>query len=375
MLRTARFAKTKLAIGVSSTLLAFAGPGEAIAEAILFPYVVNGGAVTTILSAATMLPINSRDVRFADTLHYAYSYKSGIPANPGSPWMDPCEELNFFNPASVADIVTFNIGDVFASAANGVLFESNPFLPPLEPAKKVIYPQDFGVFPAGTRGFVTVDAGFATGSETTENTLYGEALVLDVLSGAAWGYRAYNPAGESPGLSEFGFPFDALGEVLTNFNAAGLAPQESGAFEMYSGEQFTQKMLITPIVEAGAGSQGASGSQPLVVARVSARLDNGFGSAALYDRDENPTSGRVNIPVVCVGAPDIQDFFTSAAATKYLQQGGWTTVSPFRRAANPAFTGEMIALKLSFSKGSIEGVEIGSSLNSAVWLQSTRLRR
>lgn len=185
-----KFPVKKLALGVSSAMAVF-GAQPASADAILFPYVVNGGAVTTILSAVTTAPIRSGDPRFADTLHYAYNTKSGVPSNPRSPWTDKCEEINFYNPSSIADIVTFNVGTVFKPAANGVVFESNPFVPPFDPSKKVIYPINFGQFPLGHRGYVTVDNNDPIDqSAGSDGTLYGEALVLDVSSGSAWGYRA-----------------------------------------------------------------------------------------------------------------------------------------------------------------------------------------
>jgi hypothetical protein len=276
-------------------------------------------------------------------------------------------------------------------AANGVLFESNPFTPPFDPSKKVIYPENFGQFPAGHRGYVTVDNNDPLVSAgASDSTLYGEALILDFTSGAAWGYRAYNPAGTSPQLALFYNGLDALGEVLTNDSTpANLAPLEAAAVELYPGSQFTQKALITPIPDpldatpAGPTPMSAAAGviQPEVVARVSVgpQFQAGtFAGNSLYDRDENPTSGRFNIPVVCVGAPDFTEFFTAASLTKYNAQGGWTTLSSLRTPTTdsadiPFYTGDMVAMKLTYTAGPIEGVAIGGTLNSALWLQSTRV--
>ncbi len=379
-----KFPMKKLALGVSSAIVVL-GAQPASADAILFPYVVNGGAVTTILSAVATrtIPDDPADFRFDQSLHYAYSYKAPAAASDPTPWDEPCEELDFYNPSSVADIVTFNIGAVMNVAQNGVLFETNPFVPPFDPGKRVFYPENFGQFPAGHRGYVTVDNN-APGSAGLDGTLYGEALILDFTNGAAFGYRAYNPATNNVDLTNFHGPYDALGEVLTNINSsASQAPAETGAFEMYPGDQFTQKMLITPIPDVPPAVMNGDAAEPLVVARVGAGPSfqtGSFGTTSMYDRDENPVSGRNNIPVVCVGAPDLKEFFTLAALTKYNEQGGWTTVSPLRLPADanigtvPAdFTGNMIAQKLSYTAGPIEGVAIGGTLNSNVWLQSTRL--
>jgi hypothetical protein len=291
--------------------------------------------------------------------------------------------LNFYNPSSVADIVTFNIGQAMNVAANGVLFESNPFAPPFDPGKRVFYPENFGQYPLNQGGYVTVDNNAPGGAPGQDGTLYGEALILEVAGGAAWGYRAYNPIGDSPNLTGFGYSNDYLGEVISNLNTSPTAaPTEAGAFEMYPGEQFSQHMLITPIPSnesTNGGIMNAEAKQPEVLARLGVGPSfqaGSFGTNVMYDRDENPVSGRIPVPVVCVGAPEISDFLQDAALTKYQQQGGWSTISGLAQDPNVEigettddYTGEMIVQKLTFNLGTeIEGVDPGGTVNNALWL-------
>jgi hypothetical protein len=317
----------------------------AMADAILFPWLAKSSTVLTMLSV-----VNTSDKEASCTgalqLHYEYWVKDAV--SPTS----VCTPSSFSKNTSINDIVTFDASGTVNNG--GALFNDQPPYHGM-----VTYtPNTFAMpsQPAPARAFLIVDN---NNSECFENSdeasLYGEALVIQINQGAAWGYVAYNGTGggdygpaEEP-LS-FNDGIDLQGEVMRSpryFDDASdadeleatpvvLLPLGSGP-----GSVFKTKFFVTPINyalwEYGSGSGTREGDSN---SRIQFCLDPSVKSqnfplpstcpsslqgqylsndscqknsdpvcrhAGIYDNDEGELDGNPPVDVVCTAALDISD--------------------------------------------------------------------
>ncbi|MDD3519413.1 MAG: hypothetical protein PHQ14_13780 [Chromatiales bacterium] len=317
-------------------MLLLALMGQTRADAILFPYVVKSASVTTILSVintADSQSVPSGELYRADNhIHIRFIGKAGASAT------DPeamCEGYNFTVPSSRHDIVSFDVSGRFGDP-HGVLFGDVT---------------DYGRDLAGLRGdaparaFVLVDnnnavnppAGVGPGYEST---LFGEALVLEFVNGAAWGYRALNKpsVGHEPlaGGTLLDFRPDdwfmdeaaatpvsgvAAGIPVLGFNAAANRRGLARATVLPWAE-FETVFFVTPT----AANQYQGGLNVRVRPNLSGYAND--GGAALIDRDESPISGASSVDVVCVGAVGLTELFSGFVVNtpSLAGQGGWTNI-------------------------------------------------
>jgi hypothetical protein len=298
---------------------------DADADAILFPYVVVSGNVTTMLSVV------NHDTAGTGQLHYAYFYKT----DPDD-LAEVCDEGNFWRDSTPEDIVTFDVGGIYGSATGGVLFND-----------PTAYGGNFDVLAplSPTRAFLVVDNGAVNDAE-----LYGEALLFDYALGAAWGYRAYNSLDTSALNPDFSDVQEVQGEVL---NTADMAP-----IHLLPLTEFQTLFFVTPVgTNQDVGTMRA-GIQLWDVNPIN--LQN----LVAWNRDEEPISGMVSVDVTCVGAVTAQDMMTTLAETM-LQDGGWTYVDTELGTVSDA-----IVFKLEYNLGgTLNGEAITGTLNTAVWLR------
>ena len=364
-------------------------------DEILFPYVVNSATVTTVVSVVNIqigTSLSSAD------LHYTYWFKSGANATLAN---SQCQELNVFRSTSPNDIQTFDVGDSFAQDNFGVLF-NDPSINNNYQAQN----QSFSTLRnVGTpvRAFLIVDnkGGGPTNVPASQGSLYGEAVILDFGTGAAWGYRAYNAlteealvadgqaSGSNNSKETFSNQFETEGEVLR-----GLTP-----VHLFPDDEFSVRFFVTPIspsvdstaaanlgrlVPAELGDQ----SQGDITATVSLVIPDG-SNGVVFDRDENPISGQINQTVVCVAGIDVNPTLLSAGVLAELKQagsdgGGWSyfrTVPLVDNLATTANEGrdidstdEVVAFRLDFNRNNtFNGQTVfdpNSKFNSAVWLRN-----
>jgi hypothetical protein len=362
-------AKKTLLAGAVATAMGVAAT-VSVADEIMFPYVVGSHTVTTLVSVVNVAGGPWKD---GDQLHYTYLYKAGVGDGGANDNMAPCNHTNFYMPTSKNDIVTFDMIEQFGEAEGGVLFNDD---------------SNYGAdsFAAGfpgfepIRSFLIVDNNEIEGAG--ENTMYGEAMVFEFGSGAAFGYRAYNA---QEGAPEYVFSdmYERNGEVLKNAGTpVTILPFNEKA-------EFTQKFLVTPIWEDGFtdadtdyGSQNAK-NLGVKVALCANNTCSDLSSPVMYDRDEGPESGIVPVPKVCVGAIDTDELVDKVTANR-LPDGGWSNLViqpyPVSAAIKDGVwpTDAAVVLKLDYNKviGSFNGQSstrngspVGGVFNNAVWLR------
>ena len=367
--------------------------GTAHADSILFPYFAVSDTVTSIFSVMNMA--GTKPGNAATTLRYSYWYKAGASAGSLS---GTCRHIDIDRNTSLNDVVTFDSSGHFA-ADPSVLFE------PTTRQINAKYPadagQDFAVMnelPA--RGFLLVDNSTLLGA--IEGTLQGEVFMIDYAAGAVWGYAAYNAAPTGVAASTFDFSDSAerQGEVLAGSeqaNAAGVAPASGAvptavlpiASNVSTGD-VTTKFFVTPIAHDVVSSTGA------VVPALAPYQDRGDLAAAvrldisaytgdsldvMFDRDENPISGVISIPVVCDGGVGLDTLLDANILRQYGDFGGWTAIRTVgaqvlnapggaNAGARTIANNQAIIMKLEYNvEGSFIGESFRGAFNNSIWLR------
>lgn len=354
-----RFRVTKIAAAVAVSLGTVVSMNVARADEVLFPYFVNSSTVTTILSV-----INTDSDATIKRLHYRYFYKQ---VDTGG-----CVEVDYRQPTSPHDVVTFDTGGVFGDS-KGVLFE------PAASQRNAVYDKTFAVFKnvKPVIGFALVDNNdqFQVGDQVR-----GEAIVLEFQTGSAWGYRAYTPSrlySVTPGvavlnvLNTFDFTdrVETEGEVLVPTPAGGNPDNYWVPVQIFPFDQAVTRYFVTPIGTTAPLYQLTGNATATIGLVVSDPGSSSFDVA--YDRDENPISGRVPQTVTCVGRVDTITYPSGApsplittAAQQFLLNGGWSNVA--------ITNGQATVFKLEFnplSPSSLDGKPINGSFNNSVWLR------
>jgi len=160
----------------------------------MFPWIVKSPTISTLVSVInTAEQVGGNQALGNAVLHYQYWGKDGSTGQ-----TDSCSEVDFDRPTSKDDIVMFDA----AGNMNGgkALFE-----PIANQPTNVNYAnQNFSyIATVSARAFLLVDNNIPQVftdnildlASNADGTLYGEALVIDLGSGSAWGYIAYNPSG------------------------------------------------------------------------------------------------------------------------------------------------------------------------------------
>lgn len=378
---------TKIAFGVALA----AGTMAAQADSILFPYVVNGGSVTTIVhiidtttdtngyyDAAGNVPGNR--------LHYTMVNKSGANATSNSA---TCGEVDYYLPHSPFDLQSIDLGARFSVAADkGVLFNdpgvNNNWKPAVSGALTYAMAAAAGGGSA-VRGYLVVDNANVDGMA---GSLTGEAMVFDFSSGAAWGYKAaqvVTAAGVDNVVQEFDYSEAALSG---NAGAIGGVSVDVGDVSFMPLAETTTRFFVTPLNRAvdepaaGAYNAGAHGGlHPLVstlYGSMTTEIRMATNTGVAYDRDENLVSGTIPQQVTCVGAVDISSLLSPGAAV-VLANGGWghletrypggiVPAAPAVAAQLP-WTRRAAVIKLDFNSGGVfNGQPTSGTYNNAFQL-------
>lgn len=345
----------KMKLTALSMAIAAAGLAATAAQAAdvaLFPYVVNSPTVTTLVSivdtgSATDGYNQSGVANAGSRLHWRLNYKAGANATNNTA---SCEEVNYYLPSSTNDIQTVDLGGVFGSATKGVLFND------------ASTNNDWNSGTTSTINYMLGKAAGATqrgvlfvhnANTSSGQTLYGEAMVLDFSTGAAWGYQALLNDGSSNAAGNFDFSAQA-----TNVSSA----PDIVTF-MPTGET-TTRIFVTP-VNSGGSMLDTNGANIPGWNTLNARVTLQTATGVAYDRDENLVSGSVPNNVVCVGAVDVTQMMTSGAAAS-LANGGWGNLAISAGTTTGATpTINAVATKLEFNTaGKLNGQAIPGTFNN-----------
>jgi hypothetical protein len=342
-----KFKVNKIAAAVAVSLgTSVVGMSAAQADQILFPYLVRSDSVTTILSV-----INGADG--PNELHYRYYNTGGADAG------GACQETDYDQNSSPNDIVTFDISGTFGDDL-GVLFESGD-----DSQINAQYRKNFALFKniKPIRAYALVDNNVGAGF--SGQSIHGEALILEFVNGASWGYRAYNAAEiySTNGIEnafEFTDRVETAGEVLVP------APAGADNFQRYWSpiaimplDEITTRLFVTPISNVAPNFQRTPSSATI---RLVADDPGNPDLNVVYDRDENPFSGSLPATITCVGAADV-DKMISTAVKQFLGAGGWSNVA--------VTAGQAVVIKLEFNEESavIDGTDVVGWVNNGVWLR------
>jgi hypothetical protein len=381
-------------VGIALLLSFGVGVKDAKADVLMFPWIVKSAAVSTVVSVVNTAGIAGtyefQSIPFR--LHYQYWYKNST-ANLQT---ETCTNHSFKQFTSKDDIITF---DAAGNLGNGRALFNDPS--PYDASQPMNLIAD-----APRRAFLLVDnntpAFVNFGGTNVDGTLYGEAIVMELSGGAAWGYIAYNPSGgqdsSQTGPVSMYDSMDDLGEVIGGailVTPADISNGEVTQTVLFPVEMGTTRMFMTP-VDSDIGPLDPNnttlcGNDAPVNQRagnINTRVmfvtdDNGVLVGGIYDNDEEVLDFTNPKDIVCTSADDIDQLVTGGALS-YLQTTGqqawgflatmngmWDSADFDICPDNPST--DMIIGKLEFTITgiSIGGTAINGTFNNFIWLRDS----
>jgi len=350
-------------------------------SSILFPYInSNKGNVSTIISVinAKNASYNSgSSTKSSGALHYRYFHKKL-----DAPSWECCEERNFCRPTTDKDLVSFDVSGYFDSGNQGQAmfgdatnYNSGAGAPRFDLG-------NLG-FSDGRRGYLVVTHAdspqscqdMVNGEVLSGGLLDGEAMVVDIVNGAAWSYRAIqNTRGgvytfvrtnDDPCDSQF----DALLE--NDYQPAAIYPPDS----------FLTRIFVTPLRSENDSTMITGQNKTKLL------LTDSSGVPGVYDRNENFVSGGKGVDICCVAGVSLYDLASSTNlwGSWINSQGGWSHATlrdpsnPFQNSTAPSYINlgsdyakyyyDAIVIKLQFTTN---GALVGGIINSADLIKSYR---
>jgi len=270
---------------------------KTFADSLLFPYIAKSGAVTTIISIVNNDSSNSH-------LKLIYRFK-GASAN------ETCNSFVRTFDLSPHQMVSFDIA--------GHMNEG-----------KALFSDSFGNTQfhldtaSSNRGYLLIAQVDSSGNLISgrEGTLYGEAILIDISTGGAWGYKALN----DPSSEDYSFTYDpailyAAVIIVDRFcNSLGVcyefprivSPGETKPFSFFPLSKWNTKFFITPV---GSNMDTAN-------LAISAFLSK------VYDRDGTLLAeNELSQDIKCVGALSLRDLLSPSLQSELENTGGWAELS------------------------------------------------
>jgi hypothetical protein len=353
-----------------------AGAGVSVvqADAILFPYVVSSPTVTTILSVVN-LDYNTFGLDSgANPLHWRYWYKAGAKATDNDA---TCDEVNARWTSSPYDLVDVSVDGYFGDAM-AAMFNDPSINAKYDATTKKPMSLLKGLSPV--RAFAIVDND--TGEDSNRDLTAGAAMIIELASGAAWGYQAYDPVTDlDRNEYNFGEANERFGEV---FGPNGNDPSGRGSNISYKPfAEIQTNLYVTPIGNDDVctysifnGSQKCTEWDQLngnLRTRIQLTVPDSYqgddGDVG-YDRDENLVSGAVRQNVTCVGAVPIPSLMTAGARNLVADTGGFSRIYVDRPSATVdnfslPRTDEATVLFLEYNLGgTIDGTAVPGVVNN-----------
>lgn len=333
---------------------------SAQADSVLMPWVIKDKAISTIISVVNTFDPTPKKVRF----HFMYWYKKTI-ANGQT---EKCEEVDFCVPTSYNDILVFDaagnfnggsplFGDTAVQGTKYTTVQGTSLALPVDGPRRA--------YLVITNEQYTNEVCGAAEIVGEEDSIYAEAMVVDIANGAAWGYDGYNPRNIDTTIPAWWTNFsdnatvvtDALGQIVASdkgeFAFLTIMPPKSG---------ITTKLFVTPI-----GTDMVHNGNNLVATKLYCSIPSLGG---MFDSDERCISFDTIKEVVCTDASTIDHYVSNAAWTIFVNTGaeGWAYLYL------PTYTGstrQAAIGKLEYSIGaaSFDGNRIASAINNFVWVR------
>jgi hypothetical protein len=375
---------------------------DAQADAIMFPWVVRSDTVTTLVSVVNTAQSASEACGLAGipgTIHWEYFYK----ATTANDQEEMCSEHDFESTTSKDDMVTIDVAGVFNSGL--ALFN--------DVGSDPIFVADF-TLPVDNprRAFLLVDnntTNYMNFGTNVDGTMYGEAMVLERQSGAAWGYIAYNARGgvkTDPADLNLSFADDDYrdmqGEVIGDDDTMSC---EMAPVTLLPAALVTTRMFITPTSSSnnvgtcpGGDNNQRQGNLNAIIQLCASPgpdpenpdCDCPAGGGGIWNNTEGKVSFLLRKNIVCTSADNLLALMgpTAYGSFETSGQAGWTYVDVDRGNLNGVDpdtgpfcqTDEFIVGKLEFASGDtmFDGASVTISgganldINNFVWLKNNR---
>lgn len=269
-------------------------PRPAEADTLLFPVIaINVPNVTTIVSV-----INGSET--SSHLRYTYRYKEALTADQPN-LAGACDSFTFTRPTVANDLVSFDTSGIF-NAGNALFGDPSS------------YGSGFAMDLMGPhRGYLLVT--HADSAEVRQDVgnpvaLSGEAVVLDIATGAAWGVKGVNDSTREDYTFLSTFDGGGVFNVLPDGSSTVVKLLSGRRLSFFPPSEWTTRMFVTPI---GPNMDSAN-----LLARVST-------PGEVFDRQGvSYQFTSVARSVTCAGAIDLEMLLDSTAFAAVENIGGWT---------------------------------------------------
>jgi hypothetical protein len=411
--------KAVISVMVSMVLLLSLGAWvkDASADAILFPWVVRSADVTTVISVVNTAETDAEawGLPFHDNrIHIEYWHK----LTTANDQEEACTEYDFEVRSSKDDMVTWDIAGhfnngqpMFNDTSNEIISATDMTLAVEDPRRAflIVDNNTQALINSSCQGDAKWDAeenddyeGLITGCNK-DGTLYGEAIVIEHKTGAAWGYIAFNAEdGQENPLAQYGQDLefsdqeDNLGEVIDD--------NETPLTTLLNPNVATTKLFVTPSDTDSVSNDEDNdldqrrGDQNTIIQLCRfperdsdyTKYQDGYlpytgdcQSGGIWNNEEGGFSFTTEKNIVCTSADNIVDFFGGAGSAAYSQwvasgKAGWAYVlvesgNIDERDGTDQFelADEAIIGKLEYGTGLNWGGSIADTINTFVWLRST----
>ena len=307
------------------------------ADTILFPYInENPGNVSTIISVINGTSCiggsgaSCTGGSVVGALHYRYITKpiSGA-ADPTSELADAltaCSETNFCRPTTFNDVVSFDAsGNVNGGNAlfNDPTAYSGTFVDTLTPKPRRGYL--LVTHATATCADITSTGDFLEGGGFHNAELDGEATLVDIVNGEAWGYKAVLNSMTTSDNFVFWDTDDVLWENFNSFYENTV---------IYPPATFSQRYLVTPAwYDACLLGGPCVSSGDMSDTNFQKRVRIGLmgwgpseGQLGVFNRNEQfQSSGRL-VHVQCVAGISLATLTDTNGIAFINTTGGWATV-------------------------------------------------
>lgn len=281
--------RKKTAFGVFLCCAILGAAVAASGDSILFPVIaVNQPNVTTIISVMDISVATFNSTH----LHYVYRFKDSFAE--GQPNLTgTCSSQSFTRATFSGDIVSFDVSGAVGEG-NALFGDANT------------YGGTFSLVGTGPRrAYLLVANSDSSGTLQSRGLLMGEAVLMDIVGGAAWGYRAQNDELRSDYRFDHGNP----GVYSINVNV-----KEFSFFPPGPPQSWTTRFFVTPI---GANMDAANLTSYV-------RLLGLEGGGGLWDRNGT----QYNFPIIekaitCTGAIDLSGMVDATTWSAVQNSGGW----------------------------------------------------
>ena len=280
-------AKSGLCMVLISVALFFGTFSPAKADTLLFPIIVtNYPNVTTIVSVVNR---GGSGYFTSSHLRYVYSYKYA-----SSSYSSGCFGASVVMPTWAPDLVSFDASGTLNGG--GSLFNDSD-----------IYGGSFAVLPSGAvRSYLLVTNSDSSGNRVDVGytmALSGEAIVMDILYGAAWGYRAVNDSNRED------YSFSSSG--ISNTLHVG----DTRRFTFFPPSEWTTRFFVTPV--------GSNMNTADVNSTIRLLGFQGSSSGSITGRGSTTYNFNVSQYVNCTAAVNLSDLMDSTAWSGIYYSGGW----------------------------------------------------